>query len=140
MKVMYTAHAKSEGGRAGRIVSGDGALQLKLSVPKEMGGAGGEGTNPEQIFAGGYAACFHSALMHVAGPDTDLSDSTVEGHVRIGQRDDGPGFGLAVTLDITLPGLDEARARELVEQTHQVCPYSNATRGNVDVTLNVHTS
>lgn len=137
MKAMYTAGALAEAGRGGKIVSADGRLDLSLSVPKEMGGDGGPGTNPEQIFAGGYAACFHSAMMHVGGKDHDLAGSSVAGEVSIGQREDGPGFGLAVTLTIRAPGVPQAEAEKLVEATHQVCPYSNATRGNVDVTLNV---
>jgi Ohr subfamily peroxiredoxin len=138
MKAMYTGKARSHGGRTGQIVAGSGGYELKLAVPREMGGPGGEGTNPEEIFAGGYAACFHSALQHVAGESADLSGSEVHGAVSIGQRENGPGFGLAVTLDVHLPKVPRAKAEELVAQTHEVCPYSNATRGNVDVTLNVH--
>ncbi|MEE4210742.1 MAG: organic hydroperoxide resistance protein [Parvularcula sp.] len=138
MKAIYTGKARSEGGRTGRIVADNGSYELKLTVPQQMGGPGGEGTNPEEIFAGGYAACFHSALQHVAGDKADLSGSEVHGAVSIGQRETGPGFGLAVTLDIHLPHVPKNQAEELVAQTHEVCPYSNATRGNIDVTLNVH--
>jgi osmotically inducible protein OsmC len=137
MKAMYTARALAEAGRGGKIVSEDGRLDLALSVPKDMGGDGGPGTNPEQIFAGGYAACFHSAMMHVGGKDHDLTGSSVASEVSIGQREDGPGFGLAVTLTVRAPGVPQAEAEKLVEATHQVCPYSNATRGNVEVTLQV---
>ena len=137
MKPIYTAHATATGGRAGHVESDDGKLSLELAMPSEMGGDGA-GTNPEQLFAAGYAACFHGALQFVAGQDqTDVTGSTVAGHVSIGQNDAGPGFKLAVTLDVAVPSLGQEKAQQLAEQTHQVCPYSNATRGNIDVTLNV---
>lgn len=136
MKAMYTARAKAEAGRGGRIASDDGRLDLPLSVPKEMGGDGGQGTNPEQVFAGGYAACFHSAMMHV-GKAADLSGSTVAGEVSIGENDRGPGFALDVTLTVEAPNVQQQELEGLVQATHQVCPYSNAVRNNVDVQFDV---
>lgn len=138
MKAMYTAHATSTGaGRAGHVKTDDGKLDLGLSMPTSMGGDG-KGTNPEQLFAAGYSACFHSAMKFVAGQKKlDTTDSTVAADVAIGQRDDAPGFKLAVTLSVTLPKLDQAAAEELVQAAHQVCPYSHATRGNIDVDLKV---
>ena len=136
MGAIYTAEATAVGGREGRVHSTDGALELDLAIPKELGGPGGRATNPEQLFAAGYAACFHSALQVVARREkVTLADSSVTGEVGIGQ--DGVGFGLAVTLTVALPGVETARAQELVTAAHQVCPYSNATRGNVDVQLKV---
>lgn len=134
-KILYTAHATSTGGRDGRSQSNDGALQVTLSTPKELGGAGGAGTNPEQLFAAGYSACFIGALRFVAGKRklTLAADTTVAASVGIGPIP--TGFSLAVTLEVSLPGIDKALAHELVEQAHIVCPYSNATRGNVEVTL-----
>lgn len=137
MKPIYTAHATATGGRAGHVESNDGTLSLNLAMPKEMGG-NGQGTNPEQLFAAGYAACFHGALQFVAGQGkTDVSGSRVAGHVSIGENDAEPGFKLAVVLDVDVPTLSQAEAERLAQQTHQVCPYSNATRGNIDVELNV---
>jgi osmotically inducible protein OsmC len=135
MKTLYTAEALATGeGRDGRGRSSDGRLDLDLAIPKEMGGSG-NGTNPEQLFAVGYAACFHSALRLVAGQaKADVTDSAVGARVSIGQIDNG-GFGLAVELEVTLPNLDHDTAVELTEKAHQVCPYSNATRGNIDVKL-----
>ncbi|KAA0077405.1 organic hydroperoxide resistance protein [Mycolicibacterium sp. P9-64] len=135
MKTLYTAEALATGeGRDGHGRSSDGRLDLDLAIPKEMGGSG-NGTNPEQLFAVGYAACFHSALRLVAGQaKADVTDSSVGARVSIGQIDNG-GFGLAVELEITLPNLDHDTAVELAEKAHQVCPYSNATRGNIDVKL-----
>ncbi|MEH3143537.1 MAG: organic hydroperoxide resistance protein [Mycobacterium kyogaense] len=137
MKTLYTAEALATGeGRDGHGRSSDGRLDFDLAVPKEMGGSG-NGTNPEQLFAVGYAACFHSALRLVAGQDkVDVSDSAVGARVSIGQLDNG-GFGLAVELEVTLPGVDAETARQVTEKAHQVCPYSNATRGNIDVKLTV---
>ncbi len=137
MKTLYTASAITHGGRAGKVESSDGVLGLDLSVPKEMGGDGGTGTNPEQLFAAGYAACFHSALKKVsqkAGADT--TDSEVVADVGIGDNGAG-GFGLVVELEVTLPAVEGAAAEELVAKAHEVCPYSNATRGNVEVTLTI---
>ena len=137
MKTLYTAEALATGeGRDGHGQSSDGRLDFDLAIPKEMGGSG-NGTNPEQLFAVGYAACFHSALRLVARQDkVDVSDSAVGARVSIGQLDNG-GFGLAVELEITLPNVDAETAREVTEKAHQVCPYSNATRGNIDVKLTV---
>ncbi len=137
MKTLYTAEALATGeGRDGHGRSSDGRLDFDLAIPKEMGGSG-NGTNPEQLFAVGYAACFHSALRLVGRQDkVDVSDSSVGARVSIGQLDNG-GFGLAVELEITLPNVDVETARKVTEKAHQVCPYSNATRGNIDVTLNV---
>jgi len=135
MKILYTAEALTTGdGRDGHARSADGRLDLELAIPKEMGGSG-DGTNPEQLFAIGYAACFHSALRLVGRQEkADVSDSAVGSRVSLGTLDNG-GFGLAVELEITLPNLDHATAQALTEKAHQVCPYSNATRGNIDVTL-----
>jgi Ohr subfamily peroxiredoxin len=137
INVLYTAHATAYGdGRNGHVTSSDDVLDVDLAVPKEMGGPGGELSNPEQLFAAGYAACFHSALKLVAArAKASAEGSTVEASVGIGQQ--GAGFGLTVALAVALPDLDKAQALELVEQAHQVCPYSNATRGNIDVTLSV---
>jgi Ohr subfamily peroxiredoxin len=135
MKSLYTAEALTTGdGRNGHARSSDGRLDLQLAIPKEMGGSG-DGTNPEQLFAIGYAACFHSALRMVGREEkADVSDSAVGARVSIGQLDNG-GFGLAVELEVTLPNVDHDTAQSLTEKAHQVCPYSNATRGNVDVKL-----
>ncbi len=137
MKVLYTAVAHATGdGRNGHVETDDGQLRLDLSVPTEMGGPGG-GSNPEQLFASGYSACFHSALKVVARrAKADITDSTVSATVGIGANDDG-GFGLEVELDVAIPNMDRAAAEELMAQAHQVCPYSNATRGNIPVTLTV---
>ena len=137
MDTLYTAVAHATGdGRNGHVRSDDGVLDLDLKVPKELGGPGGEFANPELLFAGGYAACFHSALKFVAAADkTDVSDSEVSATVGIGPS--GAGFGLEVELDVHIPNLDEAAAQALVDKAHQVCPYSNATRGNVDVQLRI---
>ncbi len=137
MKPLYTATATASGGRNGHVASDDGLVSLDLAIPAPMGGPGG-GSNPEQLFAAGYAACFHSALQFVAGQSkTDVSGSSVTGHVSIGMREDGPGFGLAVHHEVALPSLSQAEAEALVAKAHEVCPYSNATRGNVDVQFTV---
>ncbi|TFH72069.1 organic hydroperoxide resistance protein [Cellulomonas sp. HD19AZ1] len=140
MSVVYTAVATATGeGREGHTRSSDGLLDLDLAVPREMGGAGGA-TNPEQLFAAGYSACFHSALKSVARRDkVTFTDSAVTAEVGIGPNGEG-GFGLEVTLHVELGGIDQAAAERLVEAAHQVCPYSNATRGNVPVTLEVVTA
>lgn len=136
-KVLYKAHAKATGGREGRAVSSDNVLDVKLTLPKEMGGSGAVGTNPEQLFAAGYSACFLGALKFVAGqakvaiPDT----TTIEGTVGIGPLP--TGFGIEVELKITIPGLPREQAEALVQKAHIVCPYSNATRNNIDVQLSV---
>ncbi|MGN5239390.1 MULTISPECIES: organic hydroperoxide resistance protein [unclassified Rhodococcus (in: high G+C Gram-positive bacteria)] len=137
MNIIYTAEALATGaGRNGHARTGDGKLDLDLSIPTEMGGDG-VGTNPEQLFAAGYAACFHSALQMVARQEgADATDSAVGARVGIGPTDAG-GFALAVTLEVTLPNLTHDKALELTEKAHQVCPYSNATRGNIDVVLDV---
>ncbi len=133
--VLYRAYADASGGRDGRAVSSDGVLDVSLATPKELGGAGGQGTNPEQLFAAGYSACFLGALKFVAARDkhTLSPDTWIEGVVGIGAIP--TGFGIEVELKITLPGLERAEAEELVQKAHIVCPYSNATRGNIDVTL-----
>ena len=138
MRILYEAEATATGeGRAGHARSSDGVLDVELSVPAGLGGPGGAGTNPEQLFAAGYAACFHSALKLVArGRKVPADGSTVTARVGIGPSGKG-SFGLTVALDVALPGVDHETARALVERAHHVCPYSNATRGNVDVTLNV---
>ncbi len=137
MQILYTTQAMAEGGRAGRGMTPDGRLAVQLSVPKELGGEGGPGTNPEQLFAVGYAACFQSSLLAVArGRELDASDSTVTSEVGIGPTGHG-GFGLAVALDLHAPKLSRVDAEDLMRRAHAVCPYSNATRGNVDVTLRV---
>lgn len=134
MKPMYTAVATAEGGRSGHARSDDGVLEVTLATPKAMGGSGAVGTNPEQLFAAGYAACFQSALMFVAGQKKlDTAGCKVTAHVSIGMREDGPGFGLAVMHDVDLPQLSQGDAETLVHEAHQVCPYSNATRNNIDV-------
>ena len=136
-KILYEAEATATGGRDGRAVSSDGTLDMRLATPKALGGAGGDGANPEQLFAAGYSACFIGAMKVVAGKQKiDMpADHSVTGTVGIGPS--GEAFGIAVTLDVSLPGLDRETAETLVDQAHQVCPYSNATRGNIDVTLNV---
>lgn len=139
MKILYTTEATSNGGRDGRSATGDGVLTVKLSRPKELGGAGGDGTNPEQLFAAGYSACFLSALHFVASQAKIKlpEDASVTARVGIGPRDDGKGFGLDVSLTVAIPGVERATAEDLVGRAHIVCPYSHATRGNVDVRLNV---
>lgn len=139
MKILYTTQATATGGREGSAKTTDGVLDVVLSTPKEMGGSGGPGTNPEQLFACGYSACFLGALKFVAGKAKVHipADATVTGKVGIGPRDDGGGFGIEVELTIHVPGMDAAEVRSLVDQAHIVCPYSNATRGNIPVTLTV---
>lgn len=134
-KVLYRAHAKASGGRDGRAVSSDGVLDVKLSTPKELGGAGGAATNPEQLFAAGYSACFLGAMKFVAARDKIAlpADVSVDGSVGIGAIP--TGFGIEVELKISLPGLARAEAEALIAKAHIVCPYSNATRGNIDVVL-----
>ena len=132
---LYTAHAKATGGRDGSAATDDGRLRVKLSVPKELGGPGGEGTNPEQMFAAGYAACFIGAIKFVAGRDKVAvpADTSIESSVGIGQIP--AGFGIDVQLKVSLPGVARESAERLVNEAHKVCPYSNATRGNIDVKL-----
>ncbi len=136
-KVLYRARATSTGGREGTSRSSDGILDLKLTTPKELGGNGLPGTNPEQLFAAGYSACFLGALKFVAGKAKVAlpAETTITGDVGIGPLPNG--FGIEVTLTVSIPGVDRAVAQELVDKAHIVCPYSNATRGNIDVTLKV---
>ncbi|WCL53526.1 organic hydroperoxide resistance protein [Gimibacter soli] len=138
VKVLYETTARATGGRDGQSGTLDGSFSVKLSTPKELGGAGGEGANPEQLFASGYAACFIGAMKAVAGPAKIKvpAEATVTATVGIGPRSEG-GFGLTVALEVALPGLERAVAEDLVAKAHQVCPYSNATRGNIDVQLTV---
>jgi len=134
-KVLYTAQATATGGRDGRAVSSDGVLDLQLSTPRELGGSGGSGTNPEQLFAAGYSACFLSALKLVANKEKVPlpTDTRVTGRVGIGPL--ATGFGIQVELQISAPGLPREQVQALIEKAHVVCPYSNATRGNIDVSL-----
>jgi len=137
MNIIYTAVATASGdGRSGHSESEDGQLSVDVRVPKEMGGPGG-GTNPEQLFAAGYAACFHSALRTIARREkADLGESTITAQVGIGPNENR-GFSLTVKLVVDLPDFERADAERLVEAAHQVCPYSNATRGNIEVALDV---
>jgi Ohr subfamily peroxiredoxin len=133
-KVLYQAHAKSTGGRDGTTRTSDGLIDVKLTTPKEMGGAGG-GVNPEQLFAAGYSACFIGAMKYVASTQKIAmpADTSIEATVGIGQIPQG--FGIEVQLAVTVPGMDRATAQDLINKAHVVCPYSNATRGNVEVTI-----
>ncbi len=135
-KVLYKANATSTGGRDGTTRSSDGLLDLKLAVPKEMGGPGG-GVNPEQLFASGYSACFLGAMKFVAGQQKVAlpADTTIDATVGIGQIP--AGFGIEAQLVVKIPGMDRAQAQAIVDKAHQVCPYSNATRGNIEVTITV---
>ena len=134
-KVLYRARAKATGGRDGRAVVADSALDLKLTTPKELGGPGGEGANPEQLFAAGYSACFLGAMKFVAARDKIAmpADASIEGSVGIGAIPNG--FGIEVGLNISLPNMAREVAQELIDKAHIVCPYSNATRNNIDVRL-----
>ncbi len=139
-KALYTAHATSTGGRTGTAESSDGALKLPLVTPKELGGAGGAGTNPEQLFAAGYSACFIGAMKAVAARQkiTLPAEVSIKADVSIGPMTGKEGaFGIAVAMAVSVPGMDKAAAEKLVATAHEVCPYSNATRGNIDVTLSV---
>lgn len=137
MSILYTARTSATGGRTGTAQSDDGRLEITLSTPKELGGDGGAGTNPEQLFAAGYSACFIGALGFVAGRDKIKlpAETSINAEVGIGPREDGGGFGIAVTLNIALPGLDKPTAEALIAKADVVCPYSHATRGNIPVTL-----
>ena len=139
MNVLYRTEAVATGGRTGSAATTDGALSVSLVTPKELGGPGGEGNNPEQLFAAGYSACFLGALKFVASQKKVkiADDSTVAATVGIGPRDDGQGFGLDVALKITLPGVDADTAKALVDAAHVVCPYSHATKGSLDVRLSI---
>jgi len=138
VNVLYRTTATATGGRDGVARSADGRFEARLSTPKELGGAGGDGTNPEQLFAAGYSACFIGALK-VAGQQLKLkvpAETTVTATIGIGPRSEG-GFGITADLQVSLPGLDPADARQLIDTAHQICPYSNATRNNVDVGLSL---
>ncbi len=136
-KVLYTASATATGGREGSAKTSDGHLEVKLNTPKELGGAGGSGTNPEQLFAAGYSACFLGALKHVAMTEKVKLPDTVNIQGKVGIGAIPTGFGITVELNIAIPEMDKAQAKNLVDKAHIVCPYSNATRGNINVTLNL---
>ncbi len=138
VNVLYRTKATATGGRDGSAKTADGTFSVNLSTPKELGGAGGPGNNPEQLFAAGYSACFIGALKFVGAQDKVKvpADTSVTAEVGIGPRAEG-GFGLTVSLEVSLPGLDRAAAEALVAKAHQVCPYSNATRNNIDFALSV---
>jgi osmotically inducible protein OsmC len=139
MNVLYTTQATATGGRTGSARTADGQFAVTLTTPKELGGDGAPGNNPEQLFAAGYSACFLGALKFVAGKAKVAvpADTTVTATVGIGPRDDGQGFGLDVALAVAIPGLDRATAEDLVAKAHIVCPYSHATKGSLDVRLSV---
>ena len=139
MKTLYTAHGSATGGREGQAATDTGNVKLVLNTPKELGGGGGEGTNPEQLFAMGYSACFLGALKFVAGKEKVKipDDAKVSADIGIGPRDDGQGFGITAKLTISAPGLDKAVVEDLVKKAHVVCPYSHATRGNIEVQTTV---
>ncbi len=136
-KVLYTAHATSTGGRAGTSETSDGALKVTLSTPKQLGGAGGPGTNPEQLFACGYSACFIGAMKAVAAGQKIALPADVSITAEVGIGPIPGGFGIQVAMAISVPGMERAAAEALVAAAHKVCPYSNATRGNIDVALTV---
>lgn len=137
MTILYRTESTATGGRTGRASTTDGSFSVALDTPRELGGAGGAGTNPEQLFASGYAACFLGALKFAASKrKVKIADeSSVTAAVGIGPREDGQGFGLDVALTIALPGIEPGLARELIDAAHVVCPYSHATRGSLDVRL-----
>lgn len=137
MKTLYTAEVSATGGRSGHVKSSDGVIDMPVTLPEGLGGKGGS-TNPEQLFAAGYAACFQSALLVVAGKQHVRLDpqSTVTAHVDLNQMEDG-AYGLGVTLDVDLKGFDKEQGKQLVEEAHRICPYSVGTRGNIEVKLNV---
>lgn len=136
-RTAYTAVATATGGRDGTARSSDGVIDLKLTIPKELGGNGAVGTNPEQLFAAGYSACFIGAIKVAAAREKVKlpQEISIEGHVGTGPV--GQAYGIEVTLNISIPGIARDVARDLIEKAHQICPYSNATRGNIDVTLNL---
>jgi Ohr subfamily peroxiredoxin len=139
-KAIYTAHATSTGGRTGTTESSDGAIKLPLTTPKELGGAGGAGTNPEQLFAAGYSACFIGAMKAVSARQKLAlpAEVSINSSVSIGPMTGKPGaFGIAVAMEVSVPGMERAALEQLVAAAHEVCPYSNATRGNIDVTLTI---
>ena len=139
MQVLYTAEATATGGRQGKVRSSDGAVDLELAFPKELGGSGAPGhSNPEQLFAAAYAACFQSALDLVArAEDVSLGETTITSRVSFGRDDSDGGFGLQVELAASIPGVGRDKALDLLAKAHQVCPYSKATRGNIEVNLTV---
>ncbi|MDY0904967.1 organic hydroperoxide resistance protein [Pedobacter sp. CFBP9032] len=137
MKVLYTAEATATGGRNGHIKSDNGILDVEVRMPKALGGADDNYTNPEQLFAGGYAACFDSALnLTIKQGKVTTGETSVKANVSIGQIDNG-GFGLAVALAVNIPGVSAEEAQALADKAHQICPYSNATRGNIEVSIAV---
>ena len=139
MATLYTADVTATGARTGNVASSDGILNLDLAVPKEMGGNGAAATNPEQLFAAGYAACFGGAAEYLARQQKlETGAITVKAKVGLGPSEVGPGFGLTVALDVTMAALDQAAAEKLAAETHLVCPYSNATRNNIDVQVTAH--
>ncbi|HDR6289165.1 TPA: organic hydroperoxide resistance protein [Bacillus cereus] len=139
MTVLYRASATAVGGRHGRVVSSDNVLDLDLKTPKELGGPGGHGTNPEQLFAAGYSACFDSALNLVIRTKgvKGVTATAVTASISILKNEVGKGFKLGADLEVEIEGVDKEIAQELVEAAHEVCPYSNATRGNIEVTLKI---
>ena len=139
MKVLYTAHGSATGGREGNAQTDTGNIAVTLHTPKELGGGGGDGTNPEQLFAMGYSACFLGALKAAARKENVKvpEDAKVSADVGIGPRDDGQGFGINAVLTVSVPGLDKAQVEDLVQKAHVICPYSHATKGNIDVRLKV---
>lgn len=138
-ETLYTANVTTRGGRTGRVESSDGNLKLHLSVPEGMGGQNGSGTNPEQLFGAGYAACFGGAVQYAAGQKKmDTGEVLVEAQVGIGPSADKEGFEISVALEVTLPKLSQQNAEDLVAEAHRICPYSNATRSNVEVKLTAH--
>jgi len=139
MKTLYTARGSATGGREGQAATDTGNVKLVLNTPKELGGGGGEGTNPEQLFAMGYSACFLGALKFVAGNEKVKipDDAKVSADIGIGARDDGQGFGITAKLTVSVPGLDKAAVEDLVKKAHVVCPYSHATKGNISVETTV---
>jgi osmotically inducible protein OsmC len=138
LKALYTATATVRGGREGSVESSDGALKHDLKIPKELGGPGGAGTNPEQLFAAGYGACYESALANIARKEgVKLQDVEITSNVLIGKDESDGGFKLAVKLDVKLPGIERSVAEDLAKKAHDFCPYSKATRGNIEVELNV---
>ena len=139
MPILYTTKASATGGRAGHGASEDGVLDVTLTVPKELGGDGARGTNPEQLFATGYSACYLGALKFVAGKEKVKipDDAKVTATVGIGPREDGGGFGIEAALQVSVPGVDKAIVEDLAKKAHVVCPYSHATRGNLNVKTTV---
>ncbi|KUJ59499.1 organic hydroperoxide resistance protein [Flavobacteriaceae bacterium CRH] len=140
MKTLYTTSVSAKGGRNGQVKSENGVLNLEVRMPKALGGANDDFTNPEMLFAAGYSACFDSALnLIISKSKIETGETSVTAQVSIGQNEDG-GFGLAVELDVNIPGVSIEEAQELTEKAHQICPYSNATRSNIEVKLSVTTN